>query len=448
MNLILLENVSLCAGVLGLFLVIPLIAMRRRRPANLWLALYALTIACASLEDYLHYQRLPWIDGMYWPNICVDAFYYCYVRSLTGLGNGRFQSIHFVPTGLYLSAALLSLAPGSPLAPAFARWEHGTLSATIYQGLGAFYLVAVLYRLRQYRQRVRHSDAPAGQDDLRWLTTLSYVLAVLWVSWVLAVRLHGNWTTWFVVGRLATFYFVGWYGLRQSAVFVPVTEATAAAAPSPLPAAAPGAEAGSVALAPVESAATTALPYMQPPAPPADDANRVTAEPPPAPASADTPAVEEMASPETAEREKYARSGMTDAAQRLIGERLQRRMAQQRDYLESDLRLTELAERIGTTPQLLSQYLNHILGLSFFDYINGLRIAEVQKMMRVPAYAGNTLLELAHAAGFNSKSTFNAAFKNASGMAPSQWRAQHAQTDKREATHARAREAAPEPAGG
>jgi AraC-like DNA-binding protein len=428
MNFILLENVSLCAGVLGLFLVIPLIAMRRRRPANLWLALYALTIACASLEDYLHYQQLPWIDGMYWPNICVDAFYYCYVRSLTGLGNGRFQSIHFAPTGLYLTAALLSLAPGSPLAPAFALWEHGTWSATLYQVLGAFYLVAVLYRLRQYRQRVRRSGVPAGQDDLRWLTTLSYVLAVLWFSWVLAVRLHGNWTTWFVVGRLATFYFVGWYGLRQSAVFVPaMAEATGGA-----------------------------LPHAQPPAPLGGGANQVTAEPPPvpanaaraaAPASPNTPLVPEAVSRETAEREKYARSGMTDAAQNLIGERLQRRMAQQRDYLESDLRLTELAERIGTTPQLLSQYLNHTLGLSFFDYINGLRIAEVQKMMRAPAYAGHTLLELAHAAGFNSKSTFNAAFKNASGMAPSQWRAHFAQAAGSEAAHA-AHEAAPEPAAG
>ncbi|HJU99258.1 MAG TPA: AraC family transcriptional regulator, partial [Burkholderiaceae bacterium] len=139
-------------------------------------------------------------------------------------------------------------------------------------------------------------------------------------------------------------------------------------------------------------------------------------------------ATEDLAARTTAEREKYARSGMTDAAQRLIGERLQRRMSVHRDYLESDLRLNELAERIGTTPQLLSQYLNHMLGLSFFDYVNGLRIAEVQDMMRDPAGAGRTLLELAHAAGFNSKSTFNTAFKNVSGMAPSQWRARHAGT--------------------
>ncbi|MBA5607819.1 helix-turn-helix transcriptional regulator [Duganella sp. FT3S] len=400
MSLILLENLSLGTGVLGLFLAMPLIALARQRPASMWLALYVLTISAASLEDYAHYQHLPWIAGMAWPNLAVDVLYYCYVRSMTGLGNGRFQTIHFVPLACYLSAALVALLPGSPFAPWFADWEHGAGAAMFYQCQGAFYLGAVLLRLRQHRQRLRAGDTTAGTDALRWLTTLSCVLAALWISWVLAVRLHGNWTACFVAGRLATFYFVGWYGLRRATVFLPAT-----AAP------------------PVERCAPVAPPAGRTAAAAPAPAPTLVAVAAPVPAN---PATADLAAGATAEREKYARSGMTDATQRLIGERLQRRMSLHRDFLESDLRLTELAERIGTTPQLLSQYLNHMLGLSFFDYVNGLRIAEVQNMMRDPAGAGRTLLELAHAAGFNSKSTFNTAFKNVSGMAPSQWRARHA----------------------
>jgi AraC-like DNA-binding protein len=433
MSLLLLENLSLGTGVLGLFLAMPLIALARKRPASLWLALYVLTISAASLEDYARYLRLPWRYGMAWPNLAVDVLYYCYVRSMTGLGNGRVQTIHFVPLACYLAAAMAALLPGSAFGPRFAEWEHGAGTILFYQCQGAFYLGAVLLRLRQHRARLRAGDATAGTDELRWLTTLSYVLAALWVSWILAIRLHGNWTAIFVAGRLATFYLVGWYGLRRAAVFIPAT-----AAPAPMPEPAPAAERTP------EPAAGAPAPAPEPaPEPAHEPAPEPAPAPPPEPAPA-PPSVLPARSAVTslparagaaAEREKYARSGMTVATQRLIGERLQRRMSLHRDYLESDLRLNQLADRIGTTPQLLSQYLNHMLGLSFFDYINGLRIAEVQHMMCDPAGAGRTLLELAHAAGFNSKSTFNTAFKNASGLAPSQWRALHAQPAPH-ATHA------------
>ena len=114
---------------------------------------------------------------------------------------------------------------------------------------------------------------------------------------------------------------------------------------------------------------------------------------------------------------------MTDAATELIAQRLEQRMQGTHDYLESDITLAQLAERIGTSPQLLSQYLNHVLGTNFFDYINGLRVAEVQRNLRDREIAGQSLLQLAFAAGFNSKSTFNAAFKKMTGLTPSTWRA-------------------------
>jgi AraC-like DNA-binding protein len=113
---------------------------------------------------------------------------------------------------------------------------------------------------------------------------------------------------------------------------------------------------------------------------------------------------------------------MTDASAELIAERLERRMTVTRDYLESDITLSQLAERIGTSPQLLSQYLNRVLGVSFFDYVNGLRVAEVQRALANSGNRGQPLLQLAFAAGFNSKSTFNAAFKRLTGSAPSAWR--------------------------
>jgi AraC-like DNA-binding protein len=119
---------------------------------------------------------------------------------------------------------------------------------------------------------------------------------------------------------------------------------------------------------------------------------------------------------------------MTEVVSRLIGQRLEGWAAHERGYLDPDIKLIGLAERIGTSSQLLSQYLNDALGLSFFDYINGLRVAEVQKMMRDRSDDTRTLLDLAFAAGFTSKSTFNTSFKKISGLAPSSWRNQHVKT--------------------
>lgn len=367
MDLTLFRTISLCTGVLGLFMLVPLLALSRKGPDSLWLALYLLAVSYGALFDFYRGVHQAWIPGAAWANVALGAFYYAYVRRILGLGMGWRQTAHFVPLALYLAALLLSRLSGDGGAALFAQWERSYWSTACYQLLSACYVVAVLYRLRQHRQRVRANYSSTRDRDLQWLTWLSYVLIALWAGWVLEAMNRGAWLGWFALERLAIFYFVGWYGMRQAVMRVPAPQAVAVAPGTPAP---------------------------------------------PSPAAADAGGTE-----------KYARSGMTGAARQLIGERLARRMSQQRDYLENDLRLTELADRIGTTPQLLSQYLNHELDLSFFDYVNGLRIAEVQRLMRDPSHAGSTLLELAHAAGFNSKSTFNAAFKDISGMTPSQWRA-------------------------
>jgi AraC-like DNA-binding protein len=113
---------------------------------------------------------------------------------------------------------------------------------------------------------------------------------------------------------------------------------------------------------------------------------------------------------------------MSDAARDLIGQRLQARMTCQHDYRENDITLGTLAERIGTRPNLVSHYLNDGLKTSFFDYVNGYRVAAVERKIIDPATGDMSLLDMALASGFNGKSTFNAAFKRVHGVAPSVWR--------------------------
>jgi AraC-like DNA-binding protein len=370
-----LAGIEFSTGLLGLFLALPLLAMTRSRPANLWLGLFILSISLLSLA-FLVYGRLPQLFGLFdWPLASVGAFFYCYVRSLTGLGNSRQQLWHFLPLALLVSALAYGRfqLSGADLL-GWLSGESGALFSSLllgFQVLAAGYAVAALYRLRQYRQRLRERYSSIERRELHWLSWLSVSFGALLVLWIPANLVGGVWGLPLVFGRLLTLYFVGWFGLRQTAVF----------------------------LAPIA-----------PPSEPVAPAG--------APSSGDTDAA----------AHKYARSGMTEAAGRLIGERLERWVAHERGFLDPDIKLGDLTACIGTSPQLLSQYLNDVLGLSFFDYINALRVAEVQKMMRDRANDARTLLDLAFAAGFSSKSTFNASFKKISGLAPSIWRSQHGRT--------------------
>ena len=94
-------------------------------------------------------------------------------------------------------------------------------------------------------------------------------------------------------------------------------------------------------------------------------------------------------------------------------------------YLEPDLTLAELARRIDLKPRELSVAINNGMADNFFTLINGLRVAHAQELLRTSADDKLTVLEVMYASGFNSKSSFNTAFKRHTGKTPTQWRRAH-----------------------
>ncbi len=107
-----------------------------------------------------------------------------------------------------------------------------------------------------------------------------------------------------------------------------------------------------------------------------------------------------------------------DPALALLVTRLQDRMRDHCDYLDPDLRLRDLAERLGTSPTLLSRAINGTLDLNFNDYVNGLRCRHFLEKVEAGEHRLHTLLSLAIDCGFNSKSTFNRAFRKCEGFSP------------------------------
>lgn len=101
-------------------------------------------------------------------------------------------------------------------------------------------------------------------------------------------------------------------------------------------------------------------------------------------------------------------------------------MAREKLYLDPALTLARLARRCGLPQARLSQLLNDNNGTSFKQYIALLRVGETQRLLL--EQPGQTLEAIAEAAGFQSLSTFYAAFKKANACTPAAFRERHLTT--------------------
>ncbi len=88
-------------------------------------------------------------------------------------------------------------------------------------------------------------------------------------------------------------------------------------------------------------------------------------------------------------------------------------------FLEPELSMSEVADRLHTNTTYLSRAVNDILKKNFPAYINELRIKEAQRLLADHSFANRSIDGIALMSGFRSKSAFNTAFKKFTGMTPS-----------------------------
>jgi len=93
-------------------------------------------------------------------------------------------------------------------------------------------------------------------------------------------------------------------------------------------------------------------------------------------------------------------------------------MEQQQPWLEPELTLPQLAQRLGIHANQLSRLINTGCKQNFNDFVNGYRVAEARRLLTDPRFAHYSLVGVALASGFNSKSTFNRVFKKLTEQAP------------------------------
>ena len=119
---------------------------------------------------------------------------------------------------------------------------------------------------------------------------------------------------------------------------------------------------------------------------------------------------------------KYERSTLTPERAEEYVKRLLKVMETEKPWADGDLTLQKLAERIAIPAPHLSQLINERMGQNFSDFVNGYRVEEAKRKLHDPAYKHYSILAIAEEVGFNSKSSFNAAFKKLAQVAPSEFR--------------------------
>ncbi len=130
--------------------------------------------------------------------------------------------------------------------------------------------------------------------------------------------------------------------------------------------------------------------------------------------------VEEAAGKSTTE--KYVKTQLTEDTQESYLKRLLQYMEKEKPYLDPNLSIKDVAQNISIPSYSISQVINSRLRKNFFHFVNDYRIDESKALLKDGKNGDRSVLEILYDCGFNSKSTFNKAFKKATGMTPSQYK--------------------------
>lgn len=116
--------------------------------------------------------------------------------------------------------------------------------------------------------------------------------------------------------------------------------------------------------------------------------------------------------------EKENSKRVSDIRMAELNEKLLILLLSEKIYLENDLSLPKLAKKLDATSNETSFLINEIYKDNFYNFINKYRIEEAKILLLSDKYNQLNILGIAFESGFNSKTTFNTAFKKYIGLSP------------------------------
>lgn len=380
-----LHLITLLGALQGVVLAGALASKKSNRTANRLLAAlmlsFSIFLATAVYHGAGFEQRFPHFFGAGYPQPFLFGplvFLYAITAADRSRRLTRRDALHFVP---FVAAVLVGLptylATGAEKLAFYSGLQRGEipLQVQIMNPLklvsGVAYATITIVVLLRHRNRVKASYSSTERVNLQWLLWLGAASGFVWLLAVVfdLLELSGvglgqraDDTVSLAVAIMV--YGIGYMGLRQPEIF---------------------------------RYETAEYPVPQLPAKEEPDAAALPTAP------------------------RYERSGLTERQADRLKDALISVMDRERPWQDSDLTLADLANRLSTTPHKLSEVLNAQLGQSFYDFVNGYRVREVQRRIAAGEAKQVKLLTLALDAGFASKSTFNLVFKKHTNQTPSDY---------------------------
>ncbi|AXT20347.1 helix-turn-helix domain-containing protein [Flavobacteriaceae bacterium AU392] len=121
------------------------------------------------------------------------------------------------------------------------------------------------------------------------------------------------------------------------------------------------------------------------------------------------------------ENYKYKNSQLSDTELKKLKSNLEVLIKTEEIYLIPELSLNQLAVKMNIQAHTLSQLINEHYNQTFFNFINRFRIEYAKNKIKEGEIINMTFEGIAYESGFNSKSTFNRAFKKYMNCTPKQY---------------------------
>lgn len=120
-------------------------------------------------------------------------------------------------------------------------------------------------------------------------------------------------------------------------------------------------------------------------------------------------------------QKKYAQSNFSEKELINWSKSIKDIMVKDQLFLQASLSLEDLAKRAGLNKTQLSQTINRQFNKGFTDWINEYRLDEFIQRVDSNKFRHLTFIGIATEVGFNTKATFNKAFKKYKGKTPTQY---------------------------
>ena len=369
--------------IITFFLVFILTSKKNKSKADLILTLWLSFTGLHLLFFYIHatgkYETFPYFLGLELPMPLLHGpFLFLYTVALTDQEhNKKINPLHFIPFVL----ALLSTLPFHALSfpQKIKVYQDGgrayeLLSLILFIAIlisGFFYTFISLQKLKKHRKTIAEQFSYTEKINLKWLSYLILGSSIIWFVAIFGVDSY-------IFSAVVLYVlFIGYFGIKQVGIF------------------------------------TIAKPEI-----PNEILEKVSIEE--GKKIADT-IFDEKKIDVQYEKIKYEKSKINSDEVSAIQKKLNVLIQTEKTYIDPELTLSDLAQKINVHPNTLSQIINSAEQKNYYEYINDLRVEEFKKLIAIPDNQKFTLLSLSFECGYNSKTAFNRNFKKNTGHSPSDY---------------------------